>query len=146
MIHDKQNFIQIRIFLKILYRTKHTLVIGAHYGTIQNTPQTAVVVITNTRNHQTTYNLNHLEINVPRILQVGGTANARQTFFSPRLDTKLTRIDDDVSLKVFPFTPPRPDACNCGTKHKKNVYKYNYPPITRYIHCSCNRIYRNRFV
>lgn len=81
IIHDKQNFIQIRIFLKILYCTKYTLVIGVHYGTIQNTPQTAVIVITDTRNHQTTYNLNHLEINIPRILQVGGTANARQTFF-----------------------------------------------------------------
>jgi len=134
MIHDKQNFTQIRIFFEILLvllHTKRTLVIGAHYGTIQNTPQTAVVVITGTRNHRTTYNLNHLEINVPRVLQVGGTANARQTFFF-LLDTKLTRIDDDVSLKIFPFTLPRPDTCNCGTEQKKIVYRYNNLPITRY--------------
>jgi len=99
-----------------------------------NTPQTAVVAITGTRNHlQTTCNLNHLEIKyVPRVLQVGGTANVN-LFFS-LLDTKLTRIDDDddddVSLTIFPFTSPPPPAISLQGAKK---YRYNNNvPITRY--------------
>jgi len=131
---DKQNFTHkyenLSKYFIAAHETYILLVIGAHYGTILNTPQTAViVVITGTRNHQTTYNLNHLEIKyVPRVLQVGGTANAN-LFFS-LLNTKLTRIDGVTMTTTCPWRFfPLPAISLQGAENTDIIICI---PITRY--------------